>query len=63
MEEKEAKMRKEIKENEAALRKELASKDEMGNAVIQGLRDLPYLAGPGDRGLHLPLRWHLHHKL
>ena len=54
----EAEMRKEIEtklealdtkleEREALLRKELASKGEMGRAVTQGLRDLPYLTLSG----------------
>ena len=32
-----------LEETEAVLRKELASKEEMGSVVTQGLRDLPYL--------------------
>ena len=42
-----AELRKEmeakLEEKEAVLRKELASKEEMGRALTKGLRDLPYL--------------------
>ena len=38
-----AEMKEEMEEKEAVLRKELASKEDIGRAMTQGLRDLPYL--------------------